>query len=264
MDRREGHGASPYSSSLPRSSSCVAGLPDSVSVDDALRMAGATGRLQTLQFRADAHRDLHVLVRNARRPVPDAVLLRLRPEPGSAVSDGEVGGRGALVADDERLLEDPAAVSRADRGRADVRVLHVHASADALQPGARREGTRRARRRPQYLALEQEFNAAFEARRQAASRSGRREPDGDARGADDRGDGAADARRHAAGHPTRAPSRSFAKQPEIRLHRRELRLSDVHPHGAADRSRRLVDRRHHHGGHRFDRRGAELARDSDA
>ena len=56
-----------------------------------------------------ARRDLHVLVRAARRPVPDAVVLRLRPEPGAALPDRAVGGPGALLAADERLLEDPAA-----------------------------------------------------------------------------------------------------------------------------------------------------------
>ncbi len=123
----------------------VIGLPSNVSLGEALHVAGATGRLHgdRLQLRSEQH--LHVLVRAHRRAVPDAVVLRLRSEPGAALPDGEVGGRGAPVAVRERLREDPApGVDSADR-RAGVHALPVRASADALQPDARphRAGDRR-------------------------------------------------------------------------------------------------------------------------
>ena len=64
----------------------VVGLPGDVSVGDALRVAGATGRMQAFDFSVHAQRDLHVLVGIDRRHVPDAVVLRQRPEPGAALS----------------------------------------------------------------------------------------------------------------------------------------------------------------------------------
>ena len=85
-------------------------------------------------------RDLHVLVGDDRRAVPDAVVLRLRSEPGAAVPDGEVDRRGAAVAADERLREDSAAAADPDERRAGVRLLPVSDAADALQPHVRRAG----------------------------------------------------------------------------------------------------------------------------
>ena len=72
---------------------------------------------------------------------------QLRSEPGAAVSDREVHRPGALVADDERLLEDPAAGAGTAHGRARVRLLPVQPAADALQPRARAEGGRERPRR---------------------------------------------------------------------------------------------------------------------
>ena len=71
------------------------GLPDDVSVGEALHVAGAAGRLNAVDFTLRLDADLHVLVGPARRPVPDAVVLRLRSEPGAALPDREVGGRRA-------------------------------------------------------------------------------------------------------------------------------------------------------------------------
>ena len=88
------------------------------------------------------HRSLHVLVGHARRVLPLLLLLRHRPEPGAAVSHRQVGGRGAHVAADERLLEDSAAGAGAAGRRADLRLLRVHAAADAVQHRPRRRGAR--------------------------------------------------------------------------------------------------------------------------
>ena len=71
-----------------------ANLPDGISLGSALHVAGAVGKTQALDFTFDVQPDLHVLVRPHRRAVPVAVVLRLRPEPGAAVPDGEVGAGG--------------------------------------------------------------------------------------------------------------------------------------------------------------------------
>ena len=68
----------------------VMGLPSGVSVDDALTIAGGTGTAAGVRLRFHVDRDLHVLVGHARRPVPDALVFRLRSEPGAALLDGEV------------------------------------------------------------------------------------------------------------------------------------------------------------------------------
>ena len=73
------------------------------------------------------------------------LVLRHRPEPGAALSHGQVGGRSAHVAVHERLLEDSAAGAGDDHRRADVRVLPVHAAADAVQPRPRRSACAPAR-----------------------------------------------------------------------------------------------------------------------
>ena len=56
---------------------------------------------------------IHVLVGHDRGAVPVLFVLRHRSEPGAALPDGAVGRRGAALAADERLLEDPAAGPRA-------------------------------------------------------------------------------------------------------------------------------------------------------
>ena len=65
------------------------GIPRDVSFGQALHLAGATGRLKAIDFTFDLRRDLHVLVGDDRRPVPDAGVFRLRPEPGAAVPHRE-------------------------------------------------------------------------------------------------------------------------------------------------------------------------------
>ena len=116
------------------------------------------------------HRAVHVLVGHDRGAVPVPVVLRHRPEPGAAVPRRQVGGRGAHVTADERLLEDPAAGARAHRGRDDVRVLPVLDAADALQPRARAAGSgERARGRLRgHRAAVRRRRSASEARRRTS------------------------------------------------------------------------------------------------
>ena len=59
----------------------------------------------------DLTRDLHFWSGLIGGAVPDPVVLRLRPEPGAALPDREVDRRGAPVAADERLRQDPAAAA---------------------------------------------------------------------------------------------------------------------------------------------------------
>ena len=89
-----------------------------------------------LRLLVQPHEHVHVLVRSDRRHVPDALVLRHRPEPGAALSLREVGGRGAELAPHQRVLEDSAAGAGAARRRAGVRVLSVPSRAAAVQSGA--------------------------------------------------------------------------------------------------------------------------------
>src|SRR6267142_1096965 len=85
-------------------------------------------------------RTLHLLVRHDRRALSDAVVFRLRSEPGAALSHGEVDRRSAPVAADERVRQDSAAAADSGQRRAGVRLLSVPALADALQSRLRRAG----------------------------------------------------------------------------------------------------------------------------
>ena len=123
-------------------------LPDHVSVGEALHIAGTTGRMQALDFTWDPNKTYTFWSGLIGGLFLMLVVLRLRPEPGAALPDREVRGRGAAVADDERLFQDPAAVPRPADRRADLRLLPVPSTARALQPAARRGGAgERARRR---------------------------------------------------------------------------------------------------------------------
>ena len=67
---------------------CCHGLAGDVGVSAArCTVAGAAGRLNARRFHVRSRPDLHVLVGPARRAVPDAVVFRLRSEPGAALSD---------------------------------------------------------------------------------------------------------------------------------------------------------------------------------
>jgi solute:Na+ symporter, SSS family len=126
-------------------------------------------------------RDVHVLVGPHRRAVPDAVVLRVRPEPGAALPHGALDRGGAHVAHDERLREDPDAGGHSARRGPRVRVLPVRAVADALQPEARAadaHGTRGARLRRARGAVHRGARRARAAARAAAEarRGGQRPP----------------------------------------------------------------------------------------
>ena len=208
------------------------------------RRAADGGRLP---LRLDA--DLHVLVGPARRAVPDAVVLRLRSEPGAALPDGEVGRGGTRLADDERVRQDSAAGAGAADRRARLRLLPVQAAADAVQPGARGEGReeragggvpsarepsspRRSRRgaprrrrspRPTTTARSQQARAAFDATNREVSALRAR---------------AAAARPR--GHRRREVQGSDRRHARSR---RQLRLPDVRHDAAAARARRADHRR---------------------
>ena len=114
------------------------GILQHVSFGQALR-AGRRDRPSAVdRFQLQSQREVHVLVGHDRRPVSDAVVLRLRSEPGAALSHGEIDRRGAPVADDERVREDPAAAADSGERRARLRVLRLRDAADALQSRLRR------------------------------------------------------------------------------------------------------------------------------
>ena len=136
------------------------GITRDVSFGQALQLAGATGRLKAIDFRFDLRETYTFWSGMHRRAVPDAVVFRLRSEPGAAVPDREVDRRSAPLAADERLREDSAAAADSDERRAGLRLLPVSGAADAVQPRLRRSRWRRARRPREYAALEQEFDAA--------------------------------------------------------------------------------------------------------
>ena len=98
-----------------------------------------------LQLRPD--QPVHLLVGHDRRAVPVLLVLRHRPEPGAALSHRPVRQRGAQLAADECLLEDPDAGPRAPARRARVRVSRVQRAAAALQQRSRRAIDARGSRR---------------------------------------------------------------------------------------------------------------------
>ena len=113
----------------------VLGLPAEVGLADSLHLAGAVGPPEDARLLVQPHRAVHRVVGNAGGPLPDAVVLRMRPEPGAALPHGEVRRREPAVAADERLFQDsPAGRHPADR-RPGLRLLRLHAPADAVQPG---------------------------------------------------------------------------------------------------------------------------------
>ena len=113
----------------------------------ALRLAGRDRPAADVRLLLRSHQPVHVLVGNHRGVLPLLLLLRHRPEPGAALPDDQVGRRGAQLAADERLLEDSAPGAGAARRRADVRLLRVHAVADAVQRRARARDARGSARR---------------------------------------------------------------------------------------------------------------------
>ena len=128
-DRRDGHRAAHPHSGLARRGA-------------AYRRRGRThARVRLL---VQPHEHLHLLVRDHRRHLSHALVFRYGPEPGAAVSHGALGERGAELAADQCLLEDPASGDGPAHRRAGVRVLHVPAATAAVQSVARAARARRA------------------------------------------------------------------------------------------------------------------------
>ena len=189
----------------------------------ALHLAGATGRLQAIDFRFDLQRDLHVLVGHDRRPVPDAVVLRLRSEPGAALPDGEVDRRGAPVAADERVRQDSAAAADPDRPAC---------SCSSSTCSRRRRCCSTASYDAQVAASPHAARVRG-ARSRSSTRRSRRARDAATR--DDR-DGVSRQRRARAATSARRPS-AIVKQAtgDAALQRRQLRVPDLHHDADADR-----------------------------
>ena len=116
----------------------IAGLPETRDREPGADRGGRHRAAHQPRLHVQPDRHLHLLVGDDRRHLPDAVVLRLRPEPGAALPHREVGGGGPAVADDERLREDPAAGADPDDRRAGLRLLPVRAAADAVQPACTR------------------------------------------------------------------------------------------------------------------------------
>ncbi len=175
------------------------------------------------RFQIRSSRAVHVLVGDDRRPVPDAGVLRLRSEPGAAISHGEVGRRSAPVAADERVREDPASAPDSHDRRAGVRLLPVPGAADAVQPRVRHAGGGEPARRRILRA-----RAAL--RRRVRGATGRRIARRSRRVSHHRC-------RHQR-HSPRGGRRRTGDDRRRQVRRRELRVPDVHHDASADRSGR--------------------------
>ena len=127
-----------------------------------------------LRFLVRSHQPVHVLVGHDRGALPVLLVLRHRSEPGAALSDRAIGGRGAALAADERVLEDSAAGRGAAPRRAGVRVLRLHTAADALQQPSQTSGCARAPRRPSTRRCRREFDSALRRRARGAALRARR------------------------------------------------------------------------------------------
>ena len=185
----------------------ILGLPAGVGLADGLSDRGRDRPAADLRLLVRPDQSIHVLVRHDRRALPVLLVLRHRSEPGPALPDGAIGGRGAALAADERVLEDPAAARRAPPRRARVRLLHVHTAAAALQPAD--VATAACRQlAPAYAALEAEFAAASAARRAAGNRARRCAPVRRRRSSRCRAG-------RASGEPRRRSARSAAAPPPL-------------------------------------------------
>ena len=146
----------------------ILGLPAEVSVSQALHIAGATGRLQTFDFSFDLTNQYTFWSGTIAAFFLFCSVLRHRPESGPAVSWREIGKRGPLVTDDERVLEDPAAGRSYCSSACSCfcsTCSHQHrCSSTPCTSAILREGPRAA----EYGALESRFAEANEARRAAA------------------------------------------------------------------------------------------------
>ena len=114
----------------------VLGLPDTVSVGEAMHIAGTAGRLEAFNFSTDP------TVRFTFWTGTIGALFLFLSYFGTDQSQvqryltAKSDRRGAHVALHERVLENSAPGAGDDHRRADVRVLPVHAAADAVQQRA--------------------------------------------------------------------------------------------------------------------------------
>ena len=146
----------------------VLGLPDGVGVGDGLSIAAATGRLRTFDFSFDLTNQYTFWSGTI------AALFLFLSYFGTDQSQvqryltARSVERGAALAADERVLEDPASGARAAARRARLRVLRLQSAAADLQQGPheRMEASASA---PAYSALKTELDTAYQARREAAT-----------------------------------------------------------------------------------------------
>ena len=132
---------------------------------DALALAQANGRLRIIDPSPEPDRALHALERAHRRAVPDAVVLRVRPEPGAALPVGQQPHPEPAVAALQRVPQGPDAVPDPAHRRAGVRLLPLPARAAALELGRAARGWRRQAAPAEVAALRARFEAAHAARR---------------------------------------------------------------------------------------------------
>ena len=247
--RWRGPTSSRCSSSSPacarRSSCCCTGSASDVSIGQALDLAGATGRLQALDFRFDLRETYTFWSGLIGGLFLIAVVLRLRSEPGAALSDREVDRRGAPLAPDERLRQDSAAVAHPRRPACwcscstSSRRRRCCSTACTTRRSRRAAG-RRVRRAP--AATSRRHRRATQAAANWQSRRVSRR-----------------ATAQVAAIRRRAATVVKETTGDSRVHRRQLRLSDLHHHAHADRPRRTDDRRDLRGGD-VERRRASSAR----
>ena len=115
----------------------IVSLPQDVGVVQALKIAGATGRMQTFDFSFDLTNRYTFWSGTIAAFFLFCSYFGTDQSQVQRYLTTKSIDEARELADDERLLEDPAAGAGADRRRADVRVLRVHAVADAVQPRAR-------------------------------------------------------------------------------------------------------------------------------
>ena len=232
--------------------SCSTASCTHVSFGQALHLAGATGRLQAIDFRFDL-RETYTFWSG----MIGGLFLMLsyfgcdqsqvqRYLTAKSIDEA----RQSLLM--SAFVKIPLQLLILLDRRARVRLLPVPGAADAVQPRVRRAGARRARRPPQYAALERDVRRAAIA---GAARARRRAATARAFLASRRARRATSARRR--------PRRRQGGDRRRALQRRQLRLSDLHHDAHADRPRRADDRGDLRGGDVGERRRAERARDGD-
>ena len=238
----------------------VMGLPSGVGVDDALTIAGGTGRLNAFDFRFTLTETY-------------------------TFWSGMLGGLFLMLSYfgcDQSQVQRYLTAKSVDDGRTSLLMsafwkiplqvlvlivgvftflFYLFNQPPLLFNPVHEERVRVSAVAPAYEGLQREFQSTFDARRQAAIDIAAARHAGDvreqARATDEF------TRQDAALRSIRTRAIGLVRQTtdDASLQRRELRVPHVDHHRAADRHRRPVDRRHHHGGDRFDCGRAEFAVD---